>query len=65
MDLCGLQDVTLVGFSMGGGEVARYITRHGESRLHSQLVKIGGAPHGLNLSHAPAFTDALLSFLRP
>lgn len=25
MDLCNLQDVTLVGFSMGGGEVARYI----------------------------------------
>jgi pimeloyl-ACP methyl ester carboxylesterase len=33
MDQCGLQDVTLVGFSMGGGEVARYIARHGESRL--------------------------------
>jgi pimeloyl-ACP methyl ester carboxylesterase len=35
MDQCGLQDVTLVGFSMGGGEVARYVGRHGESRLHS------------------------------
>lgn len=35
MDQCGLQDVTLVGFSMGGGEVARYISRFGESRLHS------------------------------
>ncbi|MGB0126223.1 MAG: alpha/beta hydrolase [Rhodocyclaceae bacterium] len=34
MDQCGLQDVTLVGFSMGGGEVARYIARYGESRLH-------------------------------
>ena len=27
-----LTDVTLVGFSMGGGEVARYIARHGEER---------------------------------
>src|SRR6187402_2137355 len=25
----GLEDVTLVGFSTGGGEVARYIGRHG------------------------------------
>src|SRR5687767_6104983 len=28
-----LRDVTLVGFSMGGGEVARYVTNHGEGRL--------------------------------
>lgn len=31
----GLRDVTLVGFSMGGGEVARYVANHGEGRLHS------------------------------
>ena len=31
---------------------------------HSQLVTVGGAPHGLNVSHAQAFNDALLSFLR-
>jgi pimeloyl-ACP methyl ester carboxylesterase len=30
-----LSDVTLVGFSMGGGEVARYVTRHGQDKLHS------------------------------
>ncbi|HRK77146.1 MAG TPA: alpha/beta hydrolase [Thiobacillus sp.] len=28
-----LQDVVLIGFSMGGGEVARYIGRHGTQRL--------------------------------
>jgi len=27
--------VTLVGFSMGGGEVARYVSRHGQEKLHS------------------------------
>jgi pimeloyl-ACP methyl ester carboxylesterase len=30
-----LHDVTLVGFSMGGGEVARYVGAHGEDRVHS------------------------------
>ena len=30
-----LRDVTLLGFSMGGGEVARYIATHGEDRLRS------------------------------
>lgn len=30
-----LTDVTLVGFSMGGGEVARYGTRHGFEKIHS------------------------------
>jgi non-heme chloroperoxidase len=30
-----LRDVTLVGFSMGGGEVARYVGNHGEERLRS------------------------------
>lgn len=31
---------------------------------HSRLVKVDGAPHGLNVSHAHVFNDALLSFLR-
>ena len=31
---------------------------------HSKLVSVGGAPHGLNVSHAQAFNDALLSFLK-
>ncbi|WP_141013353.1 alpha/beta fold hydrolase [Nocardioides sambongensis] len=38
-----LRDVTLVGFSMGGGEVARYVTNHGEQRLHS-VVFAGAVP---------------------
>jgi pimeloyl-ACP methyl ester carboxylesterase len=44
MAQCSLQDVTLVGFSMGGGEVARYITRHGESRLHSVVFAAAVPP---------------------
>ncbi|EHR72297.1 putative hydrolase or acyltransferase of alpha/beta superfamily [Burkholderiales bacterium JOSHI_001] len=44
IDQCGLQDVTLVGFSMGGGEVARYAARHGESRLHSVVFAAAVPP---------------------
>jgi non-heme chloroperoxidase len=32
-----LNDVTLVGFSMGGGEVARYLGSHGADRVHSAV----------------------------
>ncbi|UOG73804.1 alpha/beta hydrolase [Hymenobacter tibetensis] len=33
LDTLDLQNVTLVGFSMGGGEVARYMSRHGGARV--------------------------------
>ena len=35
-----LRDVTLVGFSMGGGDVTRYIGRHGTSRI-AKLALLG------------------------
>lgn len=38
-----LRDFALVGFSMGGGEVARYIGRYGSKDV-SQAVIIGGVP---------------------
>jgi non-heme chloroperoxidase len=38
-----LQDFALVGFSMGGGEVARYIGRYGSKGV-SKAVIIGGVP---------------------
>ena len=40
-----LTDVTLVGFSMGGGEVARYVTRHGTERLHSVVFAAAVPPY--------------------
>jgi non-heme chloroperoxidase len=33
IETLGLKEVVLIGFSMGGGEVARYIGRHGTQRL--------------------------------
>jgi pimeloyl-ACP methyl ester carboxylesterase len=38
-----LRDVTLVGFSMGGGEVARYIGRYGTARV-AKAVLAGAVP---------------------
>ena len=39
-----LRDVTLVGFSMGGGEVARYVSKIGEERLHSVVFAAAVTP---------------------
>jgi pimeloyl-ACP methyl ester carboxylesterase len=39
-----LHDVTLVGFSMGGGEVARYLSRHGSERIHSVVFAAAVPP---------------------
>jgi non-heme chloroperoxidase len=38
-----LRDATLVGFSTGGGEVARYVGRHGTSRIR-QLALVSAVP---------------------
>lgn len=53
LEQCELQDVTLVGFSMGGGEVARYISRHGESRLHSVVFAAAVPPYLLQTTDNP------------
>jgi len=44
-----LTDVTLVGFSMGGGEVARYISRYGTARV-AKAVFAAAVPPYLYLS---------------
>jgi non-heme chloroperoxidase len=40
-----LSDVSLVGFSMGGGEVARYIGTYGEGKLHSVVFAAAVPPY--------------------
>lgn len=54
-----LRDVALAGFSMGGGEVARYIGRHGSERVSKAmllgavppfLLKTGDNPEGVDQS---------------
>ena len=48
-----LTDVTLVGFSMGGGEVARYVSRYGEDRLHSVVFAAAVPPYLLKTDDNP------------
>lgn len=64
-----LKDLTLVGFSMGGGEVARYVGTYGEELLHSvvfasavppKLMKTPDNPDGpLEMKQAAAMTAGL------
>ncbi len=53
LDQCALQDVTLVGFSMGGGEVARYVARHGERRLRGVVFAAAVPPYLLKTADNP------------
>jgi pimeloyl-ACP methyl ester carboxylesterase len=48
-----LNDVTLVGFSMGGGEVARYFTQNGAERLHSVVFAASITPYLMNMPGNP------------
>ncbi|MGB7448933.1 MAG: alpha/beta hydrolase [Ornithinimicrobium sp.] len=53
LEALDLSDVTLVGFSMGGGEVARYISRHGQDRLHSVVFASAVPPYMLQTDDNP------------
>jgi pimeloyl-ACP methyl ester carboxylesterase len=65
----GARDATLVGFSMGGGEIVRYLSRHGSKRIIKAglvasvvpgLAKGANNPNGVE----PAFFDGLKNNLR-
>ena len=43
LDTLDLREVTLVGFSTGGGEVARYVGRHGTGRV-AQVALVSAVP---------------------
>jgi pimeloyl-ACP methyl ester carboxylesterase len=53
LEALDLRDVTLVGFSMGGGEVARYFTRFGAERLHSVVFASAVPPYLLQTDDNP------------
>jgi non-heme chloroperoxidase len=49
-----LHDATLVGFSMGGGEVARYLGTHGSERVRKAVFMAAIPPFLLKTSDNPA-----------
>jgi len=51
IEATGVQDAAIVGFSMGGGEVARYVSRHG-ARGVGRLAFIASVAPGLLKSEA-------------
>lgn len=48
-----LDDVSLVGFSMGGGEVARYVAEQGEGKLHSVVFAAAVPPYMMKTPDNP------------
>jgi non-heme chloroperoxidase len=70
MNALDLKDATLVGHSTGGGEVARYIGRHGTGRVAKavlvgavppQMVKSDSNPNGLPMSVFDGIRSAVLA----
>jgi len=57
LDTLDLQDVTLVGFSMGGGEVARYMSRHQGARVARVAFVSSVTPYLLKTDDNPDGVD--------
>ncbi|QIK68608.1 alpha/beta hydrolase [Nocardioides sp. HDW12B] len=60
-----LSDVTLVGFSMGGGEVAHYVAKHGTDNLRSLVFAASVTPYlqkGDDNEDGPLTDDAATEF---
>jgi len=70
LDSLDVKDATLIGFSTGGGEVARYIGRHGTGRIRKAalvsavppiMVKTDKNPGGLPIEVFDGFRKAFLA----
>jgi len=53
-----LRDFTLVGFSMGGGEVARYFGKYGSKGVSKAVIISGVPPYLLKTAENPEGVDA-------
>jgi non-heme chloroperoxidase len=53
-----LRDFTLVGFSMGGGEVARYFGKYGSNGVSKAVIISGVPPYLLKTADNPEGVDA-------
>ncbi len=57
LDTLNLEGVTLIGFSMGGGEVARYMSRHGGARVAKVAFLAAVPPFLLKTEDNPTGVD--------
>jgi non-heme chloroperoxidase len=57
IDQCGAKDAVLVGFSMGGGEVARYMSRHGGKSVVKAALIASVVPYMLKTADNPHGTE--------
>lgn len=57
LDELNLQNVTLVGFSMGAGEIARYMSRHNGVRVAKVVLVSGVTPYLLKTDDNPDGVD--------
>ena len=57
MTKLNLRDATLVGFSMGGGEVARYLSKYGSDRVSKAVFMSAIPPCLLKTSNNPEGVD--------
>jgi non-heme chloroperoxidase len=53
MESLNLEGATLVGFSMGGGEVVRYLSRYGENRVTCAVLASAVTPYLLKTADNP------------
>jgi non-heme chloroperoxidase len=60
LDYNKLENATLVGFSMGGGEVARYLTRHGATRIKKAVLLSSVVPYVVKDESNPNGVDPKL-----
>ncbi len=64
LDTLDLEGATLVGFSMGGGEVARYIAKHGTKRVAKAVLVAAVTPFLLKTPDHPGVDRPTLDGIR-
>jgi non-heme chloroperoxidase len=63
LDRLDLHDVTLVGHSMGSGEVVRYLARHGAARIARVMLIAPMTPFALKTANNPDGVDKMVAAL--